>query len=88
MEKWKLEAERLKFEDCLSWVQVYEAMQPHFPDLNIKQVEEKVRGYLRKTDQYKTPKLDYKGNNKFKYKKQSLNRRTLHLCWLLKCIPN
>lgn len=51
---WKQEAERLKFEQGKSWTQVAEAVAPRFPDLNKKQVWEKVRTALRRTDQYKT----------------------------------
>jgi len=51
---WKQEAERLKFEQGRSWTQVAEALAPRFPELNKKQVWEKVRTALRRTDQYKT----------------------------------
>ena len=75
MDDWKPIAEQLKYTDCLSWTKVYETMQPFFPDLNSKQVEEKVRGYLRTTDKYKAPKMNYKGNKKFKYN----YNHTMHL---------
>ena len=51
---WKAEAERLKFDQGKSWSEVYKALAPCFPDLTAKQVEEKVRGYLRTVDRYKS----------------------------------
>lgn len=65
---WKSEAERLRFVDGLSWVQLADQMQCYFPDLDKQQALEKVRSYIRTTDQYKKPKLNYGGKNKFKYK--------------------
>lgn len=53
VDQWKVEAERLKFDDGKSWSEVYKALAPYFPELNGKQVEEKVRGYLRTVDRYK-----------------------------------
>ncbi len=52
-DQWKAEAERLKFDEGKSWSEVYKALAPYFPELNGKQVEEKVRGYLRTVDRYK-----------------------------------
>jgi UDP-2,3-diacylglucosamine pyrophosphatase LpxH len=49
---WKSEAERLKFDEGLSWAELYKAMSEYFPELNMKQVEEKVRGALRRSDRY------------------------------------
>lgn len=64
---WKSEAERLRFSENESWTDLTIKMQPYFPELDQKQVLEKVRGYLRTTKQYKTPKLNYKGIDKFTY---------------------
>lgn len=50
---WKAEAERLKFDEGLSWKEVYTALAPCFPQLSAKQIEEKIRGYLRTVDRYK-----------------------------------
>lgn len=50
---WKAEAERLIFDDKLSYTQAEEQLKPHFLDLNTKQIHEKVRRYLRNTDRYK-----------------------------------
>jgi metallophosphoesterase superfamily enzyme len=56
---WVADAERLKFDDGLSWTAVYDAVRPYFPDLTDKQVEEKVRGALRRSDRY--PKITKAG---------------------------
>ena len=55
MEDWKKESERLKFEDKISWSELYSEMAKHkgFDGLTEKQIEEKVRGYLRRCKQYK-----------------------------------
>ena len=58
---WKTEAECLKFDDGLSWTELYAAMKPHFPDLTDKQIEEKVRGALRNSTRYHANKPT--GNN-------------------------
>ena len=52
IEEWKREAERLKFDEGKSWKEVYAALTPYFPGLEAKQIEEKVRGYLRTVDRY------------------------------------
>lgn len=51
---WVEEAERLKFKEGLSWSRLYKEMSQYFPDLTEKQVEEKVRGALRKSKLYHT----------------------------------
>lgn len=51
---WKAKAEHLKFEEGKSWSQVFQALAPDFPDLSPKQIEEKVRGYIRRCDRYKS----------------------------------
>lgn len=53
MENWKQEAEKMKFEEGKSWKEIYEALSSKMPGLSPKQVEEKIRGYLRRTDKYK-----------------------------------
>lgn len=59
MEAWKGEAERLKFDEGKSWAQTYSELTPYFNGLNEKQIEERVRGYLRRNPRYKAvyPKL-------------------------------
>lgn len=56
IDEWKLEAERLKFDEGLSWSELYREMRPYFPDLTDKQVEEKVRGALRNSKRYHAEK--------------------------------
>lgn len=58
-EGWKAAAERLKFDEGKSWTEVYAALAPHFGGLSEKQIEERVRGYLRRVPRYKSayPKL-------------------------------
>lgn len=51
---WQEEAERLKFEDGLSWSEVYKEMAKYFPDLSQKQIEERVRWALRKSPAYRS----------------------------------
>ena len=53
-ETWKIKAERLKFDEGKSWSQVCDALTSDFPDLNHKQIEEKVRSYIRRCDRYKS----------------------------------
>lgn len=54
IEEWKEKAEHLKYDDGKSWSQVYEELAPYFPELTKKQIEEKVRSYLRRCDRYKS----------------------------------
>ena len=51
---WKAKAEHLKFDEGKSWAQVCEALAPDFPELNHKQIEDKVRTYIRRCDRYKS----------------------------------
>jgi len=51
---WKSKAERLRFDEGKSWSQVCEALAPDFPELNPKQIEEKVRSYIRRCERYKS----------------------------------
>lgn len=51
-EEWKDKAERLKFDEGKSWTQVYSELTPYFNGLSAKQIEEKVRGYLRRCSRY------------------------------------
>lgn len=53
IDEWKREAEKLKFDDGLSWKDTYSKLAHYFPELTAKQIEEKVRGYLRTVDRYK-----------------------------------
>lgn len=64
---WKTTAEKLKFEDGLSWTEVYSAMKPLFPELTDKQIEEKIRGALRRSDKYHAPSVPRKSTDHFTY---------------------
>lgn len=64
---WKTEAERLKFEDGLSWTELYKEMKPYFPELTDKQIEEKIRGALRRSDKYRAPSVPRKSTDHFTY---------------------
>lgn len=50
---WKAEAERLKFEENLTWPELTDAMLPYFPDADRTKVRETIRRYIRGTDRYK-----------------------------------
>lgn len=56
MGNWKSTAEKLKFDDGLSWTDLTDRMKPFFPDLTEKQVLEKVRSALRNSDRYRAEK--------------------------------
>lgn len=62
---WQEEAKTLRFEQNKSWTETAKAVAHYFPELNGQQVWEKVRGALRKTEQYKT-----KGKITFEDKKE------------------
>lgn len=49
---WKSEAERLKFDEGLSWSEVYGSLRHLFPELTDKQVEEKIRRAMRYSERY------------------------------------
>ena len=51
---WEEKAERLRFENGLSWTALAVAMQSDFPNLSQPQVREKVRDHIRQTSRYKT----------------------------------
>jgi UDP-2,3-diacylglucosamine pyrophosphatase LpxH len=53
---WKTEAERLKFDDGLSWTELAGRMAPFFPELSETQVLEKVRRALRRSERYHAEK--------------------------------
>ena len=54
MQDWKKEAERLKFDEGLSWREcAMQMQQKYFPDLDSQEVIEKIRGYIRRTPRYK-----------------------------------
>lgn len=67
--QWKEKAEKLKFEDGLSWTELAKAMAPLFPELSETQVLEKVRASLRKSKQYHREKP--KNNNTHFYYESS-----------------
>lgn len=49
---WREEAAAKKFDEGMSWSELYIAMRPHFPGLTDKQIEEKVRRALRRSERY------------------------------------
>lgn len=49
MDNWKIQAERLKFDEGLSYTEIGKRL---FPDMDAIAAREKVRGYLRTTDRY------------------------------------
>lgn len=51
---WKEEAQTLHFDKGKSWMDTAKAVAHYFPDLTLHDVWEKVRGSLRKSEQYKT----------------------------------
>lgn len=53
---WKSEAERMKFDEGLSWGEVTKALAPQFPELSETQVLEKVRRALRRSVRYHADK--------------------------------
>lgn len=57
---WKAEAERLRFNDNLSWAKIAEQLQTHtdFNNLDLYKITEKIRSYIRSTDKYKLDKAD------------------------------
>ncbi len=50
--EWLEIAEKLKFDDGLSWTDLAKQMQPYFPNLTEHQTLEKVRRALRRSDRY------------------------------------
>lgn len=67
IDDWKKEAERLKFDEGLSWTAVYREMAPYFPELTDKQVEEKVRRALRNSKRYHAAPVPRKSRDHFTY---------------------
>jgi len=57
---WKTEAERLKFDEGVSWTELAKRMAPFFPELSETHVLEKVRRALRRSERYHAEKP--KGN--------------------------
>lgn len=53
MEQWKIDAKRMRFAENLSYNAIGETIQrKYFPDLPTNRVIEKVRSFLRRTDEY------------------------------------
>ena len=50
----------MKFDEGLSWTEVYKTLKPYFPELTDKQIEERVRRALRRSKRYHAQKP--KGN--------------------------
>ena len=61
---WQSEAERMKFDEGLSWTELAKQMQPFFPELSETQVLEKVRRALRYSDRYHSGKPKAAKNTK------------------------
>lgn len=57
-EIWQSEAERLKFDEGLSWREVAVKLQHHFPGDDIHKIHETVRRKLRDCDRYKKATVD------------------------------
>jgi len=53
---WKSEAERLRFDEGMSWTQIAEALADHFEDSTFPQVREKIRDHIRSLPRYKETK--------------------------------
>ncbi len=64
---WKSEAKRLKFDDGLSWTELTERMKPFFPELTDKQVLERVRTALRRSERYHATNKPPKSKSHFTY---------------------
>jgi UDP-2,3-diacylglucosamine pyrophosphatase LpxH len=71
MTDWKEEAERLKFDDGLSWTEVYAKLKPLFPELTDKQIEEKIRMALRRSDRYHADVVPRTSKDHFTYKSEN-----------------
>ena len=67
IDDWKKSAEKLKFDDGLSWSELYREMKPYFPELTDKQVEEKVRRALRDSKRYHTVSASQTSKDHFTY---------------------
>lgn len=67
IDDWKKEAERLKFDEGLSWTAVYREMAPYFPELTDKQVEEKIRRALRRSERYHPAPVPRTSKDRFTY---------------------
>lgn len=65
---WKEEAERLKFDEGKSWGEVSDRIASYFPQLDKRQVFEKVRSYLRKSPKYNQIKSDDFHRSSLEYK--------------------
>lgn len=66
---WKSEAKRLKFDDGLSWTELTERMKPFFPESTDKQVLERVRTALRRSERYHATNKPPKSKSHFTYEK-------------------
>lgn len=62
---WIETAKKLRFEQGKSWTETAREMKPFFPELDEKQVFEKIRSALRRTEEYRT-----KGKVTFEDKKE------------------
>jgi hypothetical protein len=69
MEKWKIEAERLKLDQGKSWSQVAAELQHYFPDKTQVQVRDKIRIYITRLPRFKKQKQEDRHNSSIEYKK-------------------
>jgi len=59
MEKWKIEAERLKLDEGKSWSQVAAELQHYFPDKTFEQAKDKIRIYIQRLPRFRETKDAY-----------------------------
>lgn len=59
MERWKIEAERLKLDEGKSWTEVAAELQHYFPDKTLVQVKDKIRIYIQRLPRFKERKDAY-----------------------------
>ena len=59
MERWKIEAERLKLDEGKSWTEVAAELQHYFPDKTLVQVKDKIRIYIQRLPRFKERKNAY-----------------------------
>jgi len=69
MEKWKIEAERLKLDQGKSWSQVAAELQHYFPDKTLVQIREKIRDYIRRLPRYREKQHIDLHNSSIEYRK-------------------
>jgi hypothetical protein len=56
MEKWKIEAERIKLDEGKSWTQTAEELRHYFPDKTFEQTKDKIRIYIQRLPRFRETK--------------------------------